>query len=120
MGDYRLGDKTFDQAIAEAREIGDIWGETTIVWKRAETELKKPAEQRNQAQMLADFETAYNSFLEMAARPFWARVLREWGHALIATGAVAEGQTKLRDALAQLDELGIRSEADALRAELAA
>jgi hypothetical protein len=47
-------------------------------------------------------------------------VLREWGHALIATGAVAEGQTKLRDALAQLDELGIRSEADALRAELAA
>lgn len=120
MGDYRLGDKTFDQAIAEAREIGDIWGETTIVWKRAETELKKPAEQRNQAQMLADFETAYNSFLEMAARPFWARVLREWGHALIATGAGAEGQTKLRDALAQLDELGIRSEADALRAELAA
>ncbi|HEY8136073.1 MAG TPA: hypothetical protein VIF08_08550 [Candidatus Limnocylindrales bacterium] len=120
MGDYRLGDKTFEQAIAEAREIGDIWGETTIVWKRAETELKRPAEQRNQAQMLADFETAYNSFLEMAARPFWARVLREWGHALIATGAVAEGQTKLRDALAQLDELGIRSEADALRAELAA
>jgi tetratricopeptide (TPR) repeat protein len=120
MGEYRLGDKTFDQAIAEAREIGDIWGETTIVWKRAETELKKPAEQRNQAQMLADFEAAYSSFFEMGARPFWARVLREWGHALVASGAADQGQAKLRDALAQLDELGIKSEADALRAELAA
>jgi hypothetical protein len=97
-----------------------MWGEATIIWKRAETELKKPVEQRDQAQMLADFETAYDSFVEMGARPFSARVLREWGHALVASGAVDEGQAKLRDALAQLDELGIKSEADALRAELAA
>lgn len=120
MGDYRLGDKTFDQAIADAREIGDLWGEATIIWKRAETELKKPAEQRDHAQMLADFATAYESFVAMGARPFSARVLRDWGHALIATGASADGQTRLREALDALDELGIKSEADELRAELAA
>jgi tetratricopeptide (TPR) repeat protein len=120
LGDYRLGDKTFDQAIADAREIGDMWGEATIIWKRAETELKKPAEQRDQVQMLADFETAYDSFLEMGARPFSARALRDWGRALVASGATAEGQSRLRESLAALDDLGIKSEADALRAELAA
>ena len=50
MGDYRLGDRTFDEAINDAREIGDMWGVATIIWKRAETELKKPAEQRDQGQ----------------------------------------------------------------------
>jgi hypothetical protein len=120
MGDYRLGDKTFDQALADAREIGDKWGEATIIWKRAETESKKPAEQRDQAQMLADYETAFESFEEMGARPFWARLLRDWGHALVATGATAEGQAKLRAALAELDALGISAEAGELRAELAA
>lgn len=120
MGDYRLGDKTFDEAIADTREIGDMWGEATIIWKRAETELKKPAEQRDKVQMLADFETAYGSFVAMEARPFSARVLRDWGHALVATGASADGQARLREALVALDELGIKSEADELRAELAA
>ena len=120
MGEYALGDKTFEQAIDQTREIGDIWGEATIIWKRAETELKKPADQRDEAQMLADFETAYDSFVEMGARPFWARVLREWGHALAATGAAADGQAKLRAALAELAALGIKAEAEALKAELAA
>jgi tetratricopeptide (TPR) repeat protein len=120
MGDYQLGDKTFEQAIGEAREIGDLWGEATIIWKRGETELKKPAAERNQAQMLADFETAYNQFLEMGARPFWSRVLREWGNALVVTGDVEAGRAKQRDALAELDALGIKAEAEALRAELAA
>jgi tetratricopeptide (TPR) repeat protein len=120
MGDYNLGDKTFEQAIEEAREIGDLWGETTIIWKRAETELKKPADQRNQAQMLADFETAYNSFVEMGARPFWARVSRQWGYALVASGDAEAGQAKLRAALAELEALNIKVEAAALKAELAA
>jgi hypothetical protein len=56
----------------------------------------------------------------MGARPFWARVLRDWGHALAATGATAEGQAKLRAALAELEALGIKTEAEALKAELAA
>ncbi|MEA2677621.1 MAG: hypothetical protein QOJ81_1762, partial [Chloroflexota bacterium] len=120
MGDHRLGDKTFDQAIEDAREIGDLWGEATIIWKRAETEFKRPAEQRNEQQMLADYETAYRSFEEMGARPFWARLLRDWGHALLATGASDEGQAKLRSALAELDALGIKAEAELVRAELAA
>lgn len=117
MGELRLSGQTFEQALEDAREIGDLWGEATIIWKRAETGLKKPVEQRDQAQLLADFATAYDSFVEMGARPFSARVLRDWGHALIATGASADGQAKLREAAAALDELGIKREADELRSQ---
>jgi tetratricopeptide (TPR) repeat protein len=118
MGEYHLRDKTFEQAIEEADEIGDLWGEATIIWKRAETESKKPADQRDEAQMLADYATAMKDFEAMGARPFSCRVLADWGHALVAIGQEAEGRAKLREALAQLEELGINSEAAALRAEL--
>jgi tetratricopeptide (TPR) repeat protein len=118
MGVFLQRGQTFEQAIEEARDIGDLWGEATIIWKRAETEFKKPAADRNQAQMLADYATATRSFEKMGARPFTARVLREWGHALLDLGEVAEGQAKLRESLAHLDELGIKREADELRAEL--
>ncbi|MEP7158085.1 MAG: hypothetical protein ABI797_01540 [Chloroflexota bacterium] len=119
MGEFRMGGQTFEEAIAGARDIGDIWGEATIVWKRAETAFKNPAEGRDKTQMLADYATAKQSFENMGARPFTARVLREWGHALVAVGETADGQAKLRDSLALLDELGIKREADELRVELA-
>lgn len=118
MGEFRMGGQSFDEAIADARDIGDIWGEATIVWKRAETESKRPPGQRDEAKMLADYATARQSFEDMGARPFTARVLRDWGHALVAHGEIADGQAKLRAALDLLSELGITREADELRAEL--
>lgn len=118
MGEFRLGGLTFEQALDDARAIGDMWGEATIVWKRAETEFKKPPEGRNRTQLLADYATATKSFEDMGARPFTARVLRDWGHALVSDGESADGQAKLRESLALLDELGIKREADELRAEL--
>jgi len=118
MGEYRMHGHTFEQALAEARDIGDLWGEATIIWKRAETESKKPADQRDNAQMLADYATAAKSFEDMGARPFTARVNRDWGHALIAQGQTEEGRAKLRAARDLMVELGITREADELRAEL--
>jgi len=118
MGEVRMGGRTFEEALAEADDIGDLWGEATIIWKRAETESKRAQAERNDAQMLTDYATAKQSFEEMGARPFTARVLRDWGHALVELGEVAEGQAKLRESLALLDELGIKREAGELRAEL--
>lgn len=118
MGEFRLGGQTFDEALADARAIGDKWGEATIVWKQAETEFKQPPESRDNTRMLADYATAKQSFEDMGARPFTARVLRDWGHALVAFGDTADGHAKLRESLALLDELGIKREAQELRAEL--
>lgn len=118
MGEPRLGGQTFDQALAEAREIGDLWGEATIIWKRAETEAEKPAGERNEAQMFSDYETSVTSFRQIGGRPFTARVTRAWGQALIASGKSAEGEAKLREALSELDALGIKTEAEALRTQL--
>ena len=120
MGEYRMGGHSFEEALAEARDIGDLWGEATIIWKRAETESKKPADQRDPAQMLADYATAAKSFEDMGARPFVARVMRDWGHALVELGQAEEGRARLRAARDLMVELGITREANELSAELGA
>jgi tetratricopeptide (TPR) repeat protein len=111
---------SIDAALAQTRESHDAWGEAIVLSKRAEAEFQKPADQRDEGRMLTDYAAAYAAFEEMGARPFWARVLRDWGHALLATGSTVEGRAKLREALAELDALGIAAEADAVRTELAA
>jgi hypothetical protein len=120
MGEYGLGGHSFEEGLAEAREIGDLWGEATIIWKRAETEFKKPADKRDQVQMLADYATAAKSFEDMGARPFVARVTRDWGHALLELGQTEDGRAKLRAARDLMVDLGINREADELTAELGA
>ena len=69
--------------------------------------------------MLADFATAEQSFRDMGARPHESRLLRDWGHTLIALGRTDEGRAKLRAARDLMAELGITREADELTAELA-
>lgn len=118
MGDYGPNARTFDEAIAEARENGDRWAEANVLWQRAETESKKPADESNVEQMLADYAAAVGGFQQMAARPFVARASRAWGSALRSVGRTDEGNEKLRRALALLDELGISREANAVRAAL--
>jgi tetratricopeptide (TPR) repeat protein len=120
MGELSLSGQTFEQALEDARDIGDLWGEATIIWKRAETEFKRLPGQLDRDALLADFANAVKLFEDMGARPFSSRVLRDWGHALVAVGEAGEGEAKLRESLAALDELGIKPEADELRAELAA
>jgi tetratricopeptide (TPR) repeat protein len=105
--------RNFDDALKETRQMGDRWGEANVIWKRAETEAKLP--DGNTAQMLADYEAAATSFDAMGARPYAARLLRDWGNALRQIGRRDEGDSKLRAAMSLFDELGITREADELR-----
>jgi tetratricopeptide (TPR) repeat protein len=107
---------SFDEALAEARSLNDEWAETTIIWKRAETAAKQ--REGNEAQILADYEHAAQSFERMGARPFHARVLRDYGRELRAQGRTEEAAEVLRQAAAILAELGLAEEADELRLEL--
>jgi tetratricopeptide (TPR) repeat protein len=116
LGEFDPRGRTFAEALAEARSIGDQWGEANVIWKRADTEAKKP--DSDQAQVMADFATAAASFEQMGARPFQARLLRDWGNALHAAGRVEEGDQRLRETLAIFDELGITREAQEVRQTL--
>jgi len=118
MGEFGPTTQTFDEALAEARQIEDHWGEAHVVWKRADTESKRV--ERDERQMLSDYAAAADGFERMGARPYLARVLRDWGNALRAIGRTSEGDEKLRAALELFNELGISREAAAVREVIAA
>ncbi|MDP8904691.1 MAG: hypothetical protein M3N29_05150 [Chloroflexota bacterium] len=115
LGDFGPQARTFEEAIEEARSVGDRWGQATIVWRRAETELKREGYSE---QVERDFATAAAAYERMEAPPFVARVLRAWGEALRAAGRTGEGDEKLRRALALFEELGLGREANEVRQQL--
>ena len=69
--------------------------------------------------MLSDYETAASDFEAMSGRPLLARVLRDWGNALRKIGRAAEGDDKLRRALALFEEMDLTREAHEVDAEIA-
>jgi tetratricopeptide (TPR) repeat protein len=119
MGEFGPNAGTFEEALTEAQELGDRWGEANVIWQRADTEAKHGAG-ANADRMLADYATAAAEFEDMGARPFLARALRGWGNALRSLGRFDEGDEKLRRALELFDELGIPREADEVREALSA
>lgn len=120
LGDFGPNARSFDEALGEARSIGDRWGEASVIWQRAETGAKTDPSTRDSEQMLSDYDAATTAFEHMGARPYVARVLRDWGKALHLLGRYAEGDEKLRRALPIFEELGIEREARDLKAELTA
>ena len=118
LGDFGPNARSFDEAVEEARTIGDRWGEANVLWKRAETEAQKGSGELDAEAMLADFETAAKSFEEMGARPFVARTMHGWGNALRSLGRTDEGDEKLRRALSLFEEMGITREAGEVREQL--
>jgi tetratricopeptide (TPR) repeat protein len=117
LGNFAIAGRTFEEALDEARAVHDRWGVANIIFQRAETEARKP--DPDAEQMLADYRAAVEAFTDMGARPYLARSLRAWAGALRRLGRSDEGTARLREALALFDELGLRSEADEVRAELA-
>ncbi|HWH24631.1 MAG TPA: hypothetical protein VNW68_07045, partial [Candidatus Limnocylindria bacterium] len=117
LGDFGPKARSFDEALSEARSVGDRWGEANVLWKRAETELRQADGKRDQA--LDDLAAAAAAFESMSARPFHARVLRDWGSALRQHGAADLGDQRLAQALAIFEGLGLAAEAAEVRAELA-
>lgn len=120
LGDFGPDARSFDEALGEARSIGDRWGEANVIWQRAETEAKTDPSAHDAEQMLADYDAATAAFEHMGARPFVARVLRDWGKALHLLGRSEDGDEKLRRALTLFEAMGIEREARDLKAELAA
>jgi tetratricopeptide (TPR) repeat protein len=119
LGEFKLAGRTFEQALEEARSVHDRWGEAHVIWKRADTEARKTDSERKSEHVLADYASAAGAFADMGARPFHARVLRDWGDALRAAGQADEGDARLREALALFDDMGITREADEVRQALA-
>jgi hypothetical protein len=137
-----LGDETspaeWEEALATARSIGNRVGEEGILSKRAEVGARRAAAAAAEGKAagdawhgaLADFGASAAIAEELEARPDLARILRSWGEALRAAGRAAEGNEssrleaegddKLRRALALFEELGIDAEAEAVRQELSA
>jgi hypothetical protein len=102
--------------------VGDRWGEATIYWKRAQTETRAIAGgvDGDVDRMLADYAAAAQRFADMGGRPFEARVMRDWGEALIKLSRRSEAEEKLRAACALFGEMGLAREADEISRELAA
>lgn len=103
-----------EEALELARSIGNRVGEAGVLGKRAEATVRLG----HPDQALADFEASAAILESEGLRPGLARVLHGWGVALRAAGRTAEGDEKLQRALALFDELGIRTDADAVRAAL--
>lgn len=118
MGDPLLNGRTFEEALDESRQLGDRWGETNVIWRRAEAVAAKPDPDR--AQMTADYTAATAAFEGMGARPSLARVYRDWGHALRKLGDEAGSREKLERSLAIFKEVGIEREANEVSADLVA
>jgi tetratricopeptide (TPR) repeat protein len=118
LGKDLADDKVFEDGIEQSRLNGDRWGEANIYWKRAEAEAVGSGEQRNVERMLSDYATADEMFTSMEAKPFVARLARDWGVALHSAGRKEDGDQKLRHAIELFDELGIAPEATEARQAL--
>jgi len=117
IGDFDLAGRTFEDAMDEARQMGDAWAEANIFWRRAEAERIAPQPDRDA--MFGDYAAADSAFVEMGARPSRARLLRDWGNALKESGQADAGAEKLRGALGLFEEIRLEREAGEVREELA-
>jgi tetratricopeptide (TPR) repeat protein len=108
-------DGNWEEPLATARSIDNKIGEAGILGKRAESLIARGEFDAARA----DFEASNAIAEELGLRPNLARSLRTWGDALRAAGRTAEAEPILRRSLALFEELGLKAEADSLRAVLA-
>jgi tetratricopeptide (TPR) repeat protein len=98
LGDLPGGVAAWDEALANARGMGDRYGEAQTLWgrARAQARLSRPA----WPAALADLDRAIELFEEMETRPSLARALRDRAQALRAIGnaeaAAADHQRSLK------------------------
>jgi hypothetical protein len=116
MGEFNLAGRTYEEALGEARQMGDTWAQAAILWLRAGA--GRVTAGSDPVGFLGDYASAEQLFAEMGARPYRARVLRDWGHALNELGRGEEGREKVGQAVNLLDDMGLDREAEMLKAEL--
>jgi tetratricopeptide (TPR) repeat protein len=118
MGDFNLSGRTFEEALGDAIAMNDLWAQANIPYLRAKAERAKP--DPDWASMFADFESSASQLTEIGARPAKARVLREWGTALLQTGDRDAGEERLRSAFKLFEAMGLEREAGEVSNELEA
>ncbi|HUG30196.1 MAG TPA: tetratricopeptide repeat protein [Candidatus Limnocylindria bacterium] len=112
LGDADADD--WEDALADARSIGNTQGQAGILAKRAETAVA-----RGEIDAAASDFAASTKLLEaLGARPALARALQGWGIAVRAAGRAAEAEPLLRRSLALFEELGLEREAGTVRTML--
>ena len=110
-----IGDGGLDDALATARSIDNKVGETGILGKRAEA----AATRGDFDAARVDFEASIAIAEELGLRPALARELSAWADALRAGDRGDEAAPLYQRALKLFEELGLKTEADAIRATLA-
>jgi tetratricopeptide (TPR) repeat protein len=107
--------EAWEEALATARSIGNVYGEAGILAKRGEAHALRG----DHAPACADLEASARIFEGFGARPDLARVLHALGVSQRSCGRASEAEATLRRSLALFEEMGIAGEAMLVRGELA-
>jgi tetratricopeptide (TPR) repeat protein len=108
------GEVDLDAALSTARSIGNRFGETAILGKRAEVAIARGDIEAARPDMEASLTLAE----DIGLRPILARQLRIWGEALRTAGRTDEALPLLRRSAALFEEMGLEAEAAAVRTAL--
>lgn len=104
LGDMPGGVAGWDAALADARAMGDRYGEAQTLWGRGRTYAHK----EEWATALPDLDRAVELFEGMEARPALARALRDRAAVLRGVGRVVEAEADERRSEEMGAELGLR------------
>lgn len=105
----RLGDpaaNAWDAPLAAARDTGDRYGETAILFQRASALAK--GEGADWPVVIADIERVIGVMEEIEARPALARALRIYAHALERSGREDEARAAAARSRELAKQLGLR------------
>lgn len=108
--------EAWEEALATARSIGNVYGEAGILAKRGEAHALRG----EHSAACADLEASARAFEGFGARPDLARVLHQLGLAQRACGEATEADGTLRRSLGLFEDVGIAGEAMLVRGELGA
>jgi tetratricopeptide (TPR) repeat protein len=108
--------EAWEEALATARSISNVYGEAGILAKRGEAHALRG----DHAAACADLEASARIYEGFGARPDLARVLHRLGMSQQSCGRAADAEATLRRSLALFEEMGIAGEAMLVRGELAA
>jgi tetratricopeptide (TPR) repeat protein len=106
LGDLPGGIVAWDEALANARGMGDRYGEATTLWGRGRAYAHLPAPEPDAA--LRDLDRAIELFEVMEARPSLARALHERAEVLRALARDEEAEASARRSRELSGELGLR------------
>jgi len=105
LGETDAGLAGLDEALEQARALGDGFGEAGILDHRAVVRSQTP--EPDWGAVVADFDASIELYERLETQPALARALRNYGAALERTGRVEEAGEKLARSMALFAELDL-------------